>query len=448
MQARKQIQNWLVWLAADAIYIPLYFVKALPLTGVLYSVFALMCVKGWRDWKRTRAAQAGRRWKHGAVIGKFLPFHTGHRHLIETALSRAEKVTVIVVSRAGEPIPGAVRRRWIEEALPEVEVKLLDQDEVGLASDDTAGWAAATIGALGGEPDVVFTSERYGHAWAKAMGCDHVLVDRRRRTVPISSTRIRRDPLGNLEYLRGGARGHYVKRVCLLGAESTGKTTLARALADHYGTVWNPEFGHMYSWFRDEARRLAHLALRRVHVDREAPELVRGLPCRPREPRALLRHERVDDRASSTRSTSARARRRSTRSQGGATTCTILCDPRRRFARTSSACAPTGPTAPDARGVSRPPRRIGARFVEVSGTHAERMRAATAAVDELSRRSTCRSRAISLLSRRSPRRRPVSPRPALRTPRRGRRREARQTDGWWRAGSPPGPSSAAHHGVA
>jgi nicotinamide mononucleotide transporter len=64
MQARKQIQNWLVWLAADAIYIPLYFVKALPLTGVLYSVFALMCVKGWRDWKRTRAAQAGRRWKH------------------------------------------------------------------------------------------------------------------------------------------------------------------------------------------------------------------------------------------------------------------------------------------------------------------------------------------------------------------------------------------------
>ena len=57
MQARKQIQNWLVWIAADAIYIPLYFVKALPLTGVLYGVFALMCVKGWRDWSRTRAAE-------------------------------------------------------------------------------------------------------------------------------------------------------------------------------------------------------------------------------------------------------------------------------------------------------------------------------------------------------------------------------------------------------
>lgn len=38
-----------------------------------------------------------------------------------------------------------------------------------------------------------------------------------------------------------------VRRVCLLGAESTGKSTLARALAQAYGTVWNPEYGRPYS---------------------------------------------------------------------------------------------------------------------------------------------------------------------------------------------------------
>lgn len=38
-----------------------------------------------------------------------------------------------------------------------------------------------------------------------------------------------------------------VKRICLLGAESTGKTTLARSLADAYGTVWNPEYGRPYT---------------------------------------------------------------------------------------------------------------------------------------------------------------------------------------------------------
>ncbi|MEI7759584.1 MAG: ATP-binding protein [Thermoleophilia bacterium] len=38
-----------------------------------------------------------------------------------------------------------------------------------------------------------------------------------------------------------------VNRICLLGSESTGKTTLARALAAAYGTVWNPEYGRAYT---------------------------------------------------------------------------------------------------------------------------------------------------------------------------------------------------------
>ena len=37
------------------------------------------------------------------------------------------------------------------------------------------------------------------------------------------------------------------RRVCLLGAESTGKTTLARGLAESYETLWNPEYGRPYT---------------------------------------------------------------------------------------------------------------------------------------------------------------------------------------------------------
>jgi NadR type nicotinamide-nucleotide adenylyltransferase len=381
VQARKQIENWLVWIAADAIYIPLYFVKGLPLTGVLYSVFALMCVKGWRDWARTRGAEQARRWPHAAIIGKFLPFHTGHRHLIETALARADHVSVIVVARAVESIPGELRARWIEEALPDVDVLLLDQDAVGLASDDSAGWGAETIRALGGAPDVVFTSEAYGDDWAKAMGCDHVLADRRRRAVPVSGTQIRREPLRNLAFLRGGVRGHYVKRVLLLGAESTGKTTLARALADRYDTVWNPELGHMYTWFREEGAddwRSSEFTLiaklQNWYEDFLAGHANRVLFCDTNAWTTGLFHEVY--LGSPSPDVAAVAGRRYD--------LTILCDVETPFRQDELGMRADGPHR----------RRMheaylahleesGSPFVVVKGSHAERMRAASAAVDTL-----------------------------------------------------------------
>jgi NadR type nicotinamide-nucleotide adenylyltransferase len=45
-------------------------------------------------------------------------------------------------------------------------------------------------------------------------------------------------------------------RVVLYGPESTGKTTLAKALADHYQTSWAPEFARFYlqeKWDKQQA---------------------------------------------------------------------------------------------------------------------------------------------------------------------------------------------------
>ena len=176
----------------------------------------------------------------GVVIGKFLPPHRGHLHLVHTALDQVERLDVIVCQRPEDPIPGALRAEWLRELCPRAHVLLVDDR---YDPHDSRLWAKLTLGWLGARPDVAFTSEDYGSAWAAHLGAAHVLVDRERRAVPVSGSAVRQDPFASWAFLPPPVRAHYARRVIVLGAESTGTTTLASDLAARLGTPWVPEVG-------------------------------------------------------------------------------------------------------------------------------------------------------------------------------------------------------------
>jgi len=55
---RKRLENWLIWITADVIYVYLYFQKELYLTAVLYALFIVMCIAGIVSWVRDMRNQA------------------------------------------------------------------------------------------------------------------------------------------------------------------------------------------------------------------------------------------------------------------------------------------------------------------------------------------------------------------------------------------------------
>jgi len=57
MMTRKIIENWMLWIVADIIYVPMYVYKGLPVTAVLYAVFLVLAVVGLRSWSRSYRAR-------------------------------------------------------------------------------------------------------------------------------------------------------------------------------------------------------------------------------------------------------------------------------------------------------------------------------------------------------------------------------------------------------
>lgn len=212
----------------------------------------------------------------GFVVGKFYPPHRGHKHLIDTARAAVDRLIVMLCHHPSQTLPGELRRAWLQEIHPDCEI-LLVPDEL---EDDSQAWAEFTVRTLGVAPDVVFSSEDYGPRFASLMGSQHVMVDRDRQQVPISGTAVRAAPWRHLAMLEPCVRAHFVPRVVLIGAESTGKTTLTQALAAHFGTSYVLEYGREHweqklaghtlelppGWTRDEFVHIAAEQARREDV--------------------------------------------------------------------------------------------------------------------------------------------------------------------------------------
>lgn len=206
----------------------------------------------------------------GLIVGKFAPLHRGHQVLLDEAERACDRLVILSYSDPEFPGCGPQRREhWLQSLYPDAMVRVFDgagladwcdatgQPRVALPPNDAPDdvhrrFVGRLLQAMPDvEVDAVFTSEAYGDGFAQVLNemrlgrspIVHIEVDRARSRVPVSGTSIRRDVHANRHFLDPLVYSDFVERIAILGGESTGKTSLAKALAERLETRWVAEYG-------------------------------------------------------------------------------------------------------------------------------------------------------------------------------------------------------------
>ena len=242
-----------------------------------------------------------KQFQRGLIVGKFSPLHRGHELVVNRAFERCDEVAIISYSNPEFPGCEAEKReKWLAASFPKARCLVVTHERLRMilknapiheippndADDPThrrfVGFLCTQIEF---RPDAVFTSEDYGDGFARALtsyfrqyaagtsAVQHVLVDKERTRIPISGTALRNDIHGHRQWLSPVVYASFVRRVCLLGGESSGKSTLAEALAKTFHTVHVPEYGREL-WERRNGQLsyddLLHIGERQVADEEEA----------------------------------------------------------------------------------------------------------------------------------------------------------------------------------
>lgn len=203
-------------------------------------------------------------YKAGVFPGKFLPPHRGHINSIINAATKCETLYVVVSDNSEQtknlclaeninPIPAIERWKWLSQELQgfdHIKVLFLDETNIPVYPYGWEEWSKLLITIVPENFDVIFGGEisykenGYTKYFPEVI---YEIFDYKRERYPISATEIRKSPFKHWDYILGGARPFFSKKVLITGTESCGKTTLTKYLAKIYHTSWSEEVGRYYS---------------------------------------------------------------------------------------------------------------------------------------------------------------------------------------------------------
>ncbi len=198
--------------------------------------------------------------KAGVLIMTALVPTVGHQYLVEFAAnfmgSMGGELDVIIFDRKHEPVEGYTRKSAFQiqfAAYRDVGFYVMRDDKAPQNDDGTQAfwdyWVNITKQATSRDKyDFVFASEAYGKTFADQLGAAFVPCDIDREVIRTKGTDVRRSIKDNWHQIMPEFRRFVTKRITFFGAESTGKTTMARHFSQdpNYGGLFLHEWARPY----------------------------------------------------------------------------------------------------------------------------------------------------------------------------------------------------------
>lgn len=198
------------------------------------------------------------RFMRGWLTGKFCMAHMGHINFIHQSATQCDELHVVVSQDdnrfSDQRLSLRNRLLWLKTIFKDMpHIKIYSVNETGIPTypNGWQQWSDLVRAALPEDQyDVVFTSElgdvdNYGEYFSDHTACV-VAIDPDRKQVPISATEIRGDMVKHWGMMPTVVRKDFVLKVCVVGSESVGKTSLTKMLARHCQTSWVEEYGRTY----------------------------------------------------------------------------------------------------------------------------------------------------------------------------------------------------------
>lgn len=196
----------------------------------------------------------------GLIIGHFEPLHLGHLRDIHHATSMCDMLHIVITPKQGKSrfCPTIQdKARWVQVSCQHFDfVKVHTTDSLGVPAmgDYLDGLAIddKLFDLIDGLSDTsalitLFVKDKIKNIVLMGQGLPNIINTAYLPNNKFDFLDIYGEPIRYFDHIAPSAKADYVQTVCIVGGESSGKTTLVHKLANHYGASFALEMGRLYT---------------------------------------------------------------------------------------------------------------------------------------------------------------------------------------------------------